>query len=125
MKSFGEWLKIRENFTPSNIMAWAHDNQNKFYEKGVRDAQDDNYDPPPVGSQMSAGNKEQYILGWRSMGKYVPQGTFGRHRLSDREWFRNRLRMRNYGKMNQTNMIDLVKSDQPEYDDPDYDVNVG
>ena len=119
MLFFREWLKTE------NILAWAKNQQNEFYKKGVSDAQDGQYRPPNVNSQMSAGNKFSYINGWRSMGKNIPAGRFGSHGLTDREWYQGQMRLHNYSNTTGRTTVDFKILDNPEFDDPDYDVTKG
>jgi len=110
--NFRKWL---EGMTAGEFL---RDAPNKAYEQGVRDAQDDNYNPPFVNSQLSASRKESYIEGWRAMGKRIPEGK-------DRTWYRDRLRLKQYRKQTGERMIDIRVSDDPKWDDPDYDPEVG
>lgn len=125
MKNFYEMMMLLEA-TAGGVMQWGREQQNKFYEKGVRDAMEDSYDPPTFGSPMSAASRKQYIDGWRSMGKQIPPGKHNsKSSLSDREWYRDQLRIQNYSKATGNKMVNIMVSQNPEWDDPDYDPTKG
>ncbi len=119
--NFRIWL---ENFGDFTIGGMMQGGENKAYAKGVRDAQDDNYDPPSSRSQMQAQNRTMYIDGWRAMGKHIPSGKHGQN-IPDRIWYQNRLRVRNFAGANPGNLIDMKVMDDPQWDDPEYEVDVG
>jgi len=111
--NFKQWLN---ETTFGQLAKGEYDNA---YEKGVRDAQDGNYNPPFVRTQMAAIRKTEYLNGWRAMGQRIPDEK-------DRKWYQGRLRMRQYAKANpDTRTVDFRVLDDPQWDDPDYDPNVG
>lgn len=119
---FRQWL---ETFSMGDILSWGRDEKNRYYEKGVRDAMEDNYDPPSWGSQMSSEQRYEYMCGWRSMGKRIPLGSKNsKSTLGDREWFQKQLRIKRYGKSN-PGPINIIAADSSDWDDPDYNVAEG
>jgi len=110
--NFKKWL---EGLTFGDFL---RDEPNKAYQQGVNDAQEGDYNPPHVHSQLSASKKEEYVNGWRAMGKRIPEGK-------DRTWYRDRLRIKQYVKATGERMINIGISDDPQWDDPDYDPKVG
>ena len=119
--NFRHWL---ETFTMGDFMNWHDKKRNQMYEKGVRDAMDDNYDPPAMGSPLSSQQRMEYMDGWRSMGKRIPPGRTSRSSLSDREWYAMKLREKRYGAAN-PGPINIVAANDPKWNDPDYDPDVG
>ena len=72
-----------------------------------------------LGTQMAANRKTQYLDGWRAMGQRIPDEK-------DRKWYQGRLRMRQYVQANpDARTVDFRVLDDSQWDDPDYDVNVG
>jgi len=122
--NFRQWIETSEPPSLGDFMSWADNRNDRMYGKGVKDAQDDNYDPPPMGSPLSSDWRFSYFLGWRAMGKNIPSGKTSRSSLSDREWFAMKLREKRYAAAN-PGPINAIAANDPKWDDPDYDPEVG
>jgi len=124
--NFRKWLEASMD-PPSlgDFMNWANKREDHMYSKGVKDAQDDNYDPPGMGSPLSSDWRFSYMLGWRAMGKRIPPGKTSRSSLSDREWFAMKLREKRYAAASPDKYIDATAAQDPKWNDPDYNPEEG